>query len=82
VIFTGWGGGYGNRTEISHGVFDGHSMVTTYNHQSQIATSSGASVNRGDVIGYVGTTGSSTGCHLHFEIYSDGSSIDPMPYLS
>ena len=73
----GWGGGYGNRVEISHG--DGTS--TLYGHMLTITVSVGQTVNQGDIIGYVGCTGYSTGTHLHFEIKQDGVQVDPMPYL-
>lgn len=73
----GCGGGYGNRVEISHG--DGTS--TLYGHMLTITVSVGQTVNQGDIIGYVGCTGYSTGTHLHFEIKWNGTQVDPMPYL-
>ena len=73
----GCGGGYGNRVEISHG--DGTS--TLYGHMLSITVSVGQTVNQGDIIGYVGCTGYSTGTHLHFEIKQNGVQVDPMPYL-
>lgn len=73
----GCGGGYGNRVEISHG--DGTS--TLYGHMLTITVSVGQTVNQGDIIGYVGCTGYSTGTHLHFEIKQNGTQVDPMPYL-
>ncbi len=76
VVAAGWGGGYGNRIIVSHG----SGMATTYNHLSRYAVRSG-SVSRGQLIGYVGTTGSSTGCHLHFEVRIDGVPKNPMGYL-
>ena len=57
------------------------SIVTTYNHLSRYARSVGDKVNRGDVIGYVGSTGYSTGCHLHFMVLVDGRTTDPMGWL-
>lgn len=80
VISAGWGGGYGNRIMIDHGIRRGVDLVTTYNHMERYAVRSG-SVSRGQVIGYVGTTGSSTGCHLHFETYEDGTPKDPRRWL-
>ena len=80
VISAGWGGGYGNRIMIDHGIVRGHSLVTTYNHMSRYAVR-GGHVSRGQIIGYVGTTGSSTGCHLHFETYEDGTPRDPRRWL-
>ncbi len=76
VVSAGWGGGYGNRIIVSHG----SGMATTYNHLSRYAVR-GGSVSRGQVIGYVGTTGSSTGCHLHFEVRINGTPVNPMGYL-
>ena len=77
VIIAGWTGGYGNYTCISHG----GSLSTCYGHQSGYATSVGANVGKGQVIGYVGNTGHSFGAHLHFEVRVNGSPVDPMGYL-
>ena len=81
VVSAGWGGGYGNFTVITHGIVGGSSLATAYAHQSRLAVSSGEVVTRGQVIGYVGTTGTSTGCHLHFETRVAGTPVDPMRYL-
>jgi murein DD-endopeptidase MepM/ murein hydrolase activator NlpD len=70
-------GGYGNYTCIDHG----GGLATCYAHQSGFATSTGATVSQGDVIGYVGNTGHSFGAHLHFEVRIDGTAVDPMGYL-
>ncbi len=80
VISSTWGGGYGNRIIIDHGIVHGVNLTTTYNHLSSYAVQSGR-VSRGQVVGYVGTTGSSTGCHLHFETYEDGTPKDPRRWL-
>ena len=77
VILAGWTGGYGNYTCISHG----GAISTCYGHQSRIATSVGANVSKGQVIGYVGNTGHSFGAHLHFEVRINGNPVDPMGYL-
>lgn len=77
VFYSGWMGGYGNLILIDHG--DGR--VTAYAHQSRLAVS-GGSVGRGQVIGYVGSTGDSTGPHLHFEVRVNGVAVNPMQYLS
>ncbi|MDQ4489996.1 M23 family metallopeptidase [Sinomonas sp. ASV486] len=69
-----WGGG--NRVEIDHG----NGLVTTYNHMLGAAVKVGESVEVGQVVGLVGSTGSSTGCHLHFETIKDGKYIDPMTF--
>ena len=70
-------GGYGNMTLINHG----NGMSTLYGHQSSIIVSEGQSVTQGQVIGYVGSTGKSTGCHLHFEVRVGGNPVDPTGYL-
>jgi peptidoglycan DL-endopeptidase CwlO len=77
VVLAAWTGGYGNYTCISHG----GSLSTCYGHQSRYGTSSGASVGKGQVIGYVGNTGHSFGAHLHFEVRINGQPVDPMGYL-
>lgn len=79
ILFVGWQDGYGNTVMIDHG----NSMVTLYGHQSAFGDfSSGDMVIRGDTIGYVGSTGVSTGNHLHFEVRQNGSAVDPWNYLN
>jgi murein DD-endopeptidase MepM/ murein hydrolase activator NlpD len=78
VIYAGWLGGYGNLTVIDHG----GGIATAYGHQSSLAAGSGAYVAQGQVIGYVGSTGHSTGPHLHFEVRVNGVPQDPLGYLS
>lgn len=73
VIFAGWNGGYGNMVEIDHG----NGLTSLYAHMESIATSLGQTVSAGQTIGYVGSTGNSTGAHLHFGLYQDGQAIDP-----
>jgi murein DD-endopeptidase MepM/ murein hydrolase activator NlpD len=70
-------GGYGNMTIIRHGP----NLATVYAHQSSIAVSPGQTVSIGQVIGYVGTTGKSTGCHLHWEVRVNGNPVNPAAYL-
>ncbi|MGH2800694.1 MAG: murein hydrolase activator EnvC family protein [Thermoleophilaceae bacterium] len=77
VILAAPTSGYGNYTCIDHG----SGLSSCYAHQSSYATSVGASVSQGDVIGYVGCTGSCFGDHLHFEIRINGAAVDPLGYL-
>jgi murein DD-endopeptidase MepM/ murein hydrolase activator NlpD len=77
VVLLGWTGGYGNYTCIDHG----GGISTCYGHQSGYATSNGANVRQGQVIGYVGSTGHSTGAHLHFEVRVNGTPVQPLNYL-
>jgi murein DD-endopeptidase MepM/ murein hydrolase activator NlpD len=77
VIYAGWESGYGNLVVIDHG----GGLATAYGHQSAIATSNGASVSQGQVIGYVGCTGHCFGPHLHFEVRVNGQPVDPLRYL-
>jgi murein DD-endopeptidase MepM/ murein hydrolase activator NlpD len=77
VIYAGWLGGYGNLTVIDHG----GGLSTAYGHQSQIGVSVGQHVEQGQIIGNVGSTGHSTGPHLHFEVRVNGQAVDPLGYL-
>ncbi|MFP5347847.1 MAG: peptidoglycan DD-metalloendopeptidase family protein [Actinomycetes bacterium] len=80
VVRAGWAGGYGNQILLNNGIIGGNVIATSYNHMSGFAVTSGR-VSRGQVIGYVGTTGSSTGCHLHFEVFVNGARTNPIGYL-
>lgn len=81
IIRAGWrASGWGNQVVIDHGIHRGVDLVTTYNHLSSIVRW-GGSVSRGQLIAYSGTTGYSTGCHLHFGVYEDGVPVDPMNWL-
>ena len=77
VVSAGWKGGYGNAVVIDHG----GGMATLYGHQSRLGVTAGQTVSAGDVIGYIGSTGFSTGPHLHFEVRINGKPINPAPYL-
>ncbi len=81
IIEQYYNGGYGNRVIVNNGIKRGQSVVTTYNHLSRYAKSRGARVARGEVIGYVGSTGYSTGCHLHFMVIANGHTTNPMGWL-
>ncbi|WP_078378461.1 peptidoglycan DD-metalloendopeptidase family protein [Sutcliffiella halmapala] len=78
IEFAGWDGGYGNKIIINHQ----NGMKTTYAHLASIDVSVGQTVARGSKIGVMGTTGQSTGIHLHFEVYQNGQLKDPMQYLN
>lgn len=82
VVSAGVAGGYGNRVVVSHGKSNGSSIATTYNHNQRNLVRAGQSVKEGDAVALVGTTGSSTGCHLHFEVMQDGQYVDPMDWIS
>lgn len=78
VVEAGWHYSWGNYVKIDHG----NGMATLYAHCSSLAVSAGQGVARGQVIGYVGSTGYSSGNHCHLELYIGGSLTDPMPYIS
>jgi len=77
VIYSGWLGAYGNAIIIDHGA----GMSTLYGHQSQLLAREGDTVAKGQIIGRVGSTGWSTGAHLHFEIRRNGTPVNPSTYL-
>lgn len=77
VTLAGWNSGYGNCVVIDHG----GGKATLYAHMSSIGVSNGQSVSKGQQIGKVGSTGNSTGPHIHFEILINGTAVDPMQYF-
>lgn len=77
VEMADWFGGYGLFVKLEHG----GSFETRYGHMSRIAVAAGQAVRKGDVIGYVGTTGRSTGPHLHYEVRIDGQAVNPLAYM-
>ena len=77
VIQSGWAGSYGKRIVISHG----NGLTTLYAHMSQLNVSVGTNVSKGDLIGIMGSTGNSTGVHLHFEVQQYGRLLNPLNYL-
>mgnify|MGYP002735253407 CR=1 FL=1 len=78
VEAAGWRGGYGLSVTLRHA----GSIETRYGHMSRVAVSAGQSVSKGQIIGFVGSTGSSTGPHLHYEVRLRGRAIDPMGQLA
>ena len=77
VTAAGWNGGYGNMVDVDHG----GGIVTRYGHASALAVTVGQQVRRGEVIAYVGSTGRSTGPHVHYEVRVDGQPVNPAGYL-
>jgi murein DD-endopeptidase MepM/ murein hydrolase activator NlpD len=73
VIRAGWAGGYGRQVQIAHG----GGVVTSYNHMSSFATAPGTIVRQGQLIGYVGSSGLSTGPHTHYEVRVNGTAVNP-----
>ncbi|NLS05187.1 M23 family metallopeptidase [Rhizobium sp. P32RR-XVIII] len=78
VLSAGWTGGYGNMVEIDHG----NGISTRYGHMSQILVKAGDTVERSGVIGLAGSTGRSTGTHLHYEVRQNGRAVDPMYFMN
>ena len=74
VVGAGWAGGYGRQVQVAHG----GGYVSTYSHMSEIAAAPGTMVRAGQVIGYVGSSGLSTGPHLHFEVRRGGTPVNPL----
>jgi murein DD-endopeptidase MepM/ murein hydrolase activator NlpD len=78
VVQSGWSEGYGNVVQIDHG----NGIATIYGHNSSIIVSVGKNVRKGQVISYMGSTGRSTGPHLHYEIRVNGIAVDPISFLA
>ncbi|HEX7352872.1 peptidoglycan DD-metalloendopeptidase family protein [Brachybacterium sp.] len=81
VIAREYNSGAGNKIILSHGIHNGRLVTSSYHHLQGYAQPVGAQVSAGTTVGYVGTTGSSTGCHLHFEIHEDGNAVNPAKYI-
>ena len=77
VSFSGWRGGYGRCIEVTHG----NGLITRYAHMSALVATVGQPVKRGQKIGAMGSTGRSTGTHLHFEVRINGQAVDPAKFL-
>lgn len=78
---TGFSGGSGNNVRIDHGSIEGRNIQTAYLHMTRFIVKAGQRVSKGDLIGYVGSTGLSTACHLHLSLYKDGVGSDPLEYV-
>lgn len=81
VIARTYNSGAGNKLIVSHGIMNGRLVTTSYLHLQGFAKPVGAQVSAGETVGYVGTTGSSTGCHLHLETREDGNAVNPAKFL-
>jgi murein DD-endopeptidase MepM/ murein hydrolase activator NlpD len=77
VVSADWMSGYGRLVTVDHG----HGVVTRYGHMSGFAVTAGQTVSRGQVIGYVGHTGRTTGNHVHYEVRINGTPVNPHKYL-
>lgn len=73
--------GYGGQVMIDHGWVNGSSLMSSYNHMSAFTVGSGTQVRAGQLLGYAGNTGTSAACHLHFEVYVNGATVNPRSYL-
>ena len=77
ITVAEYNGGYGNMVEVDHG----HGLVTRYAHLSAFDVSPGQWVEPGTIVGRVGSTGRSTGSHLHYEVRIDGRAVNPIPFM-
>jgi len=77
VSFAGWSGGSGNLVALEHGL----GFSTYYAHNRLVVVKAGQKIKRGDILSYVGSTGNSTGPHLHYEVWKEGRSLNPSTYI-
>ncbi|CUH94192.1 putative secreted protein [Propionispora sp. 2/2-37] len=77
VVKSGWSGGYGNIVQIDHG----NGIETIYGHNSKVAVIVGQKVKKGQIVSFAGSTGRSTGPHVHYEIRVNGTAVDPIKFL-
>lgn len=78
VQWAKWKNGFGNQVLLNHGTVSGSNVMSSYNHLTRFSVGNGQQVKAGQIVGYSGNTGLSGACHLHFEVYVNGSTIDPM----
>lgn len=81
VMQSTWSDVYGNRMVVDHGLVSGKGLATIYNHATRYTVSVGQQVSKGQVIGYTGSTGWSTGCHLHFTVMENGKAVNPLNWM-
>ncbi|WP_062204107.1 peptidoglycan DD-metalloendopeptidase family protein [Demequina salsinemoris] len=81
VLWAKWRAGFGNQVMLNNGTYKGQTFATSYNHLTSSVVSAGDVVLQGDLLGYSGNTGTGTACHLHFEVYLNGSTVNPMSIL-
>ncbi|HLL63764.1 MAG TPA: peptidoglycan DD-metalloendopeptidase family protein [Propionibacteriaceae bacterium] len=81
VSSTAYGGAYGHRLLLAHGSVDGYAVTTSYNHARGYVVGPGDRVAKGQLLGHVGSTGLSTGCHLHLMVWLNGRLVDPMSWF-
>ncbi|WP_315095617.1 M23 family metallopeptidase, partial [uncultured Cellulomonas sp.] len=81
VLWSQWRNGFGNQVMLDYGTVGGSSLMSSSNHLTRSIVKAGQSVTRGQLIGYSGNTGLSGACHLHFEVYVNGSTVNPRPLL-
>lgn len=81
VLWSQWRNGFGNQVMLDYGTVGGSSVMSSSNHLTRSVVRAGQSVARGQLIGYSGNTGLSGACHLHFEVYVNGSTVNPRPLL-
>jgi murein DD-endopeptidase MepM/ murein hydrolase activator NlpD len=81
VASTSYSGAYGHRLLLAHGSVDGYTVTTSYNHATGYVVGTGDRVVRGQLLGYVGSTGYSTGCHLHLMVWLDGRLVNPVTWF-
>jgi murein DD-endopeptidase MepM/ murein hydrolase activator NlpD len=81
VLWAQMRSGFGNQVMVDHGYTGGNSLMSSYNHLTRYVVRAGQTVERGTLLGYSGNTGTSAACHLHFEVYVNGSTVDPRRLL-
>lgn len=81
VMWAEYRYGFGSQVMVNHGIVKGNGLASSYNHLEKMVVHAGQHVSAGQLVGYSGSEGLSTGCHLHFEVYVNGNTVNPAPYL-